>query len=383
MERTSMNGDRRLEIKVGLFVVATAVLGLLGVLLLGKSKHVFEARATLHATFSDVGGLVQGAPVRIAGVNVGTVSKIMFVRTEPRPQIRVDMQIAATSVGLIRADSVARISAQGLLGDKIVELSAGSTASAQVANNGYVQTATAPDLDQMMRQAAAVLDDTRRIADRAAKAVDQFADAKTIALFRESVQHIHGLLHAADKGEGLAHALFYDKRTATEFTRLETNLSRLTMHVDRGVQHLDGVLAATDGEGRQLLNNVSRAAKSVGRTADSIEESHLVGNLSRASGDLAQMTGYMKEGRGTLGALVVDPTVYEQLVQVLGGVGRSRILRALVRYAISRDEEKGTARIVDENNVPDVKPPKQQPQQQQQPPSGTLDAKKARKAAKR
>jgi hypothetical protein len=69
------------------------------------------------------------------------------------------------------------------------------------------------------------------------------------------------------------------------------------------------------------------------------------------------MTGYMKSGQGTLGALVVDPTVYEQLVQVLGGVGRSRVLRALVRYAISRDDEKGAARVVDEKNVPEVKTP--------------------------
>jgi hypothetical protein len=102
---------------------------------------------------------------------------------------------------------------------------------------------------------------------------------------------------------------------------------------------------------------VSRAAKSVGQTADEIQRSRMVANLSKASGDLAMMTGYMKQGRGTLGALVVDPTVYEQLVQVLGGVGRSRILRALVRYAISRDEEKGAARVVDDKNVPEVKAP--------------------------
>ena len=42
---------------------------------------------------------------------------------------------------------------------------------------------------------------------------------------------------------------------------------------------------------------------------------------------------------------------------MLGGVGRSRILRALVRYAISHDEERGAARVVDDKNVPEVKPP--------------------------
>jgi len=352
-----MNKDRRLEIKVGLFVIGALVLLGVGVLLLGKSKHVFEQRVQLHATFADVAGLVQGAPVRLSGVNVGTVSQIMFVRAEPRPQIRVDLQISQSALGLVRADSVARISGQGLLGDKIVEVSAGSTASPPIAAGGDIKTATAPDLDKMMRQAAAVLDDTRRVADRAASAVEQFADPKTIAEVRESVVHLHSLLHATDKGNGLAHALFYDKRTANELTRLATNLSQLTEHVDRGVQHLDAVLASTDGDGKQLLNNVSRAAKSVGQTADEIHNSQVIAHLDRASGDLAAMTGYMKAGQGTLGALIVDPTVYEQLVQVLGGVGRSRILRALVRYAISRDDEKGTARVVDEKNVPEVKAP--------------------------
>ncbi len=350
-----MNKDPRLEIKVGLFVVGALVLGAIGIVLLGKSRHVFEPRALLHATFYDVGGLVQGAAVRVSGVNVGTVTQIMFVRAEPRPQIRVDMQVTRSALGLVRADSSARISSQGLLGDKIVEVSAGSLSSPPIGNGGDVKTVEAPDLDKMLKHAATVLDDTRRVADRLAVAVDQIADPRTIAGIRESVAHIHGLLHATEKGHGLAHALFYDRRMAHEMTHFTASLSRLTDHVDRGVEHLDAVLGATDGDGRQVINNLSRAAKSLGQTADEIQRTSLVTNLGRASSDLAVMTGYMRSGHGTLGALVVDPTVYEQLVQVLGGIGRSRILRALVRYAISRDDEKGTARVVDEKNVPGLK----------------------------
>jgi phospholipid/cholesterol/gamma-HCH transport system substrate-binding protein len=357
-----MNSDRRLEVKVGLFVVGAVVLAGIGVLLLGKTKHVFETRVQLHATFSDVAGLAQGAPVRLSGVNVGTVSQIMFVRAEPRPQIRVDLEVSRASLGLVRADSVARIAGQGLLGDKLIDVSVGSSSAAPIAEGGDVMTAQATDLDKMLRQAASTIDDAKKVAERAAKAVDQFADARTVANFRDSVAHLHALLHATEKGQGLAHAIFYDKRTADDLGRLATNLSRLSGDVDRGVQSLDKVLSSTDGEGRQLINNLSRAARSVGQTADEIQRSHLVGNLEHATGDLALMTRYMKAGQGTLGALVMDPTVYEQLVQVLGGVGRSRILRALVRYAISRDDEKSTARVVDEKNVPEVKaPPKDQP----------------------
>src|SRR5690349_8137797 len=205
-----MNQDRRLEVKVGLFVVGAIVLGGIGVLLLGKSRHVFETRAQLHATFSDVAGLVQGAPVRLSGVNVGTVSQIMFVRAEPRPQIRVDLEISKQSLGLVRADSVARITGQGLLGDKIIEVSVGSSSSAPIPSGGNIQTAEAADLDKMLRQAAETIEDAKKVAERAAQAVDQFADAKTIGEFRDSVVHLHALLHATEKGHGLAHALFYD-----------------------------------------------------------------------------------------------------------------------------------------------------------------------------
>ena len=371
-----MNQDRRLEVKVGLFVVGAIVLGGIGVLLLGKSRHVFETRAQLHATFSDVAGLVQGAPVRLSGVNVGTVSQIMFVRAEPRPQIRVDLEISKQSLGLVRADSVARITGQGLLGDKIIEVSVGSSSSAPIPSGGNIQTAEAADLDKMLRQAAETIEDAKKVAERAAQAVDQFADAKTIGEFRDSVVHLHALLHATEKGHGLAHALFYDKRTADDLGKLSTNLARLSDHVDRGVQSINSVLASTDGEGKQLLNNVSRAARKVGETADEVQRSHVIANLDRASADLSTMTGYMKSGRGTLGALVMDPTIYEQLVTVLGGVGRSRILRALVRYAISRDEGRSVGKhVVDEKNVPEVKPPSA--------PAGGNTAKRARDSAKR
>jgi phospholipid/cholesterol/gamma-HCH transport system substrate-binding protein len=353
-----MNKDRKLEVKVGGFVLGLIALGVVAVLLLGKSKHVFESRVKLHATFADVAGLVQGAPVRVSGVNVGTVAQIMFVRADPRPEIRVDLQISHSALGLIREDSVATISAQGLLGDKIIEIQAGTNASPQVADGGEVKTGSAPDFDKMMKQAAATLDDVKHVADRAAQTVDTVLDPKTVGLIRESVEHIHGLLHQTDKGDGLAHALFYDRKTADDMQRIEANLTQLSQHVDEGVQHINTVLGSIDGDGRNVLNNVSRAAKSIGDTADSVQKSKIVANLDHASGDLAQMTAYVKSGRGTMGSLIMDPTVYEQLVQVLGGVGRSRILRALVRYAIARDGEQAVGRVVDDKNVPDVKTPK-------------------------
>jgi len=47
----------------------------------------------------------------------------------------------------------------------------------------------------------------------------------------------------------------------------------------------------------------------------------------------------IRAGRGTIGALMVDPSVYEDLKSLLGNVERNKTLRALVRYSIRRDEK--------------------------------------------
>jgi phospholipid/cholesterol/gamma-HCH transport system substrate-binding protein len=52
----------------------------------------------------------------------------------------------------------------------------------------------------------------------------------------------------------------------------------------------------------------------------------------------------LRQGKGTLGALLVDPTVYEDIKGVVGNMERNEVLRALVRYSIKADEEKPKAR---------------------------------------
>jgi phospholipid/cholesterol/gamma-HCH transport system substrate-binding protein len=335
--------ERNLEITVGAFVLIMIMLGAGTLLWLGKRRHVFEDRTRLHAKFADVGGLVQGAPVWVGGVSVGSVAQITFIRSAKQPLIQVDLQISRTALGLVHADSVARIASNGLLGDKIVALTPGSFDQPRVPDNGWVQSVEPPDFDRMLRQASGVLDDTRRVADLAAKAVQQFATPRTIANVTASLGHMRALLNETEHGTGLAHAFFYDRRIADELQGLSVQLNMLARHVDYGVDRLDELLGATDSDGRQLINNVARAAKGVQRATDQFQSAQIIPKLDRASGDLADIMGAVKRGQGTLGALVVDPTVYEQLVSVLGGIGRSKILRALVRYAISKDDGKTEA----------------------------------------
>jgi phospholipid/cholesterol/gamma-HCH transport system substrate-binding protein len=72
------------------------------------------------------------------------------------------------------------------------------------------------------------------------------------------------------------------------------------------------------------------------------------------SDDLREIVSNVKAGRGTIGGLLVDPSVYEDVKALVGNLERNQVLRALVRYSIKQNEERPHA---------DVKEPPREPPQ--------------------
>ena len=116
------------------------------------------------------------------------------------------------------------------------------------------------------------------------------------------------------------------------------------------------------GEGpKKELSQVGVAAEELAttlreiRTSDSFAHDVLFGGQGDGAGalqDVRQITADVrdivrgvKQGKGTIGALLVDPSVYEDLKRVLGNVERNNVLRALVRYSIKQDQKPPTAKV--------------------------------------
>jgi phospholipid/cholesterol/gamma-HCH transport system substrate-binding protein len=347
--------ERKRARLVGAFALSALVLAGLVVVLLGQRSHVFQPRVTLHASFPDVGGLREGAPVWLSGVSAGTVTRIQVGKPGER-QVHVDLEVRRSLVDRIHRDSIASIGSQGLLGDKLLQVALGSPDSPPVQPGDTLPTVEPADFNKLVDQANAILIKAKQVGDNLAEITRGIADPETIASFRSAIRSIRDLLAQASHGQGLVHSLFYDKQWSERFEGLTDGLDRLVDHVDGGVRKLDQILAATDQDGRQVVNQVARAARGLGDAVDQLQQSHTIANLDRASRDLAELTNYVKSGRGTVGALVVDPTVYERLVGVLGGVERSRILRTVVRYALSRDEAKRNTEKIEVQSAEPLKP---------------------------
>src|SRR5262249_16764237 len=68
-------------------------------------------------------------------------------------------------------------------------------------------------------------------------------------------------------------------------------------------------------------------------------------NVVAITADVRAITAGIRQGKGTLGALLVDPSVYEDMKVLLGNVERNDVLRALVRYSIKQDEKKPQVQV--------------------------------------
>src|SRR5512136_2132057 len=87
------------QVKIGLFILFAVLLFCGGVLMMGDKTKMFVPKGTLSLLMTDVAGLKVGAPVWLAGVDVGLVTDINFANPRENNQVEVLLQI---SVGALK-----------------------------------------------------------------------------------------------------------------------------------------------------------------------------------------------------------------------------------------------------------------------------------------
>ncbi len=392
---TDEGSERGRAFKVGVFVLigVAAFLGM--IYALGARARLFEPRFVVHAEFTEVGGLVEGATVRLAGVQIGRVSGVNLP-PQPGGKVRIDMTIAKRFGDRIRKDSVARIETQGLLGDRIVEITVGTAAAPPVQAKEVLASRDPFDLSKVMNESAQVVKSVSTLADslrQTAEALNQSGIinevAATVTEARKVTSQVGRIVNEVERGKGWANALIYEEPTALrKLNGLVASTQTLLDRVERGEgaagvltseqstasakrfvaamdklsrvveqpSPQDGVLPALlfDPKYRALLDDAGVMARNLREVSDrlaggrgtlgalvkdepadaSIRQTSR--DLQAAMANLKEITEKIKEGEGTVGALIADPTVYERLVNILDGAQRSFLLRGLLR-GLGRD----------------------------------------------
>jgi phospholipid/cholesterol/gamma-HCH transport system substrate-binding protein len=351
----------RREVKVGLFVILGLSLAMLAIFIIGSSRRLWEPRVTYRTAFQDVAGLKPGAPVRMGGLDIGEVKNVGHDGDVEDSRIFVTLSVVKKEAVRIRADTVARVSGKGLLGDKMIELSVGSPDLPHVAEGSLLPSEEPRDV---LSAANKVAEATEKAIERIEPLAQSLGDPKFAEDIRGSASDLHSILDAVAHGDGAVHRLFYDPAEADQIREALANLNQtsarlnatlanvqdVTDHLRQGpgVAHAlvyDGEISQNAAGAVHELHEDLRAIREGNGLAHALlygddSSQHMMTNLNAMSDDLRTIVGNLKQGKGTLGALLVDPTVYEDIKSAVGNVERNEVLRALVRYSIKADEKK-------------------------------------------
>jgi len=145
--------------RLGVFILATLLIFGGGVFWIGSKQFLFSSTYLLNADFQNVAGLTDGAEVRVGGIHQGTVKRIDL---PPRPdqKVRVVMDLRSATREVIKNDSVASIKAEGLVGDKYVEISFGSNEAHKVSDGDTIRSEPPLEMSELLKKAKGLLEST-------------------------------------------------------------------------------------------------------------------------------------------------------------------------------------------------------------------------------
>jgi phospholipid/cholesterol/gamma-HCH transport system substrate-binding protein len=345
--------DRSQELRVGAFVLGFLLLIAAATFVLGGGSSVLAERYVLHTRYTDVKGMKVGAVVRLAGVDVGEVSRVSFSPDLGSREIDVELTIEKEFQERIREGSVASIQQIGVLGDMYVGVTVGSVDKALLQDGAFIAPGEAPGLADYAETATDIVANARSISRK----VDLMLgtdDAAQRAQIAKSIENVGLLLEEARNGRGAIHALIYDPHGAARIRSILDNVDRATADLaatTSQLRHGDGVaheLVYGKG-GAKLTASVDEAAGAVSKLLADLEgrdslahallydpaRARMVEDLQAAAASLRAVSASVADGEGSLGLLVRDPALYEDVRALLGGAQRNALLRAYIRATIA------------------------------------------------
>jgi phospholipid/cholesterol/gamma-HCH transport system substrate-binding protein len=308
-----MQDRKRTSLIVGSFALAAVAALALAILSLSSQNDVFGNHYRLIGYYDNVQGLIPNAPVWLAGTRVGRVEGVtLSSRADGKPAVKVDLVIDQDVQERIRADSTASIGTIGLLGDRYVEVTLGSPDQPALAEGSEISTVTPANLAKVMDTGTQALDNIATLAGNLNNIVVGFQGSKGGDGLGSSIASVGDILSQIQHGDGLLHSLIYDQYEGGGVESIEKSLVTL-----------EGILDEV-ATGNGLLHSL---------VYEPLTEQDVVLEALDAGARLNSILAKVDTGEGTIGLLLNDPTLYEDLKRLVGGANRSTVVRTLIRLS--------------------------------------------------
>lgn len=250
------------ELKVGIFVMAAFLVVATAIVFLGETRKIFAPTTAVRTVMTEVKGLKKGAPVMLAGVEVGTVKEITLSQSSDSSGVDVVMEIEEGARGLLKKSSTASVRTQGLLGDRYIEISPGNPSDPPLSAGEPLKGTLPFDIQELVSKSPGGFETLNDLVDNMKKLVAKIGE-----------------------GEGTAGRLVNDPALYNGLKGLSETATSLMKEIQRG-----------KGTAGRLL-----------------KEEDLYQKLTSSATSLEAIGKKITEGEGTLGKLAADPSLYDNL----------------------------------------------------------------------
>lgn len=252
--------------RLGIFIFIGTVLLVISIFLLGSKEKLFTRTIEVKAYFNQIEGLKTGAPVRLSGYDIGSVSGISLV-DETTGNVEVKMRIDVSLKHFIRLDSQAAIETEGLVGKKIVTITPGSSNFAEIEEGGIIKSKNPLNI-------AAVVEETEAV----------------ISYLKNLTKELSEIIAKTNSGKGTFGKLVNDDK-------LYKAAVSITQNADKNMNILTERLS-------DITDIIVNTSKSIGS---------IISNVDTAVTDVRRIVDRVDRGEGALGTLITDQKIADSI----------------------------------------------------------------------
>ena len=142
-----MGDNNKHNAKLGLFITIGLVIFIVGILAIGNINNAFKKSIQVFAVFEEVNGLQVGDNVWLSGVKVGTVKDMQFLSNS---DVLVNINIEQKIQQYIPKNALAKISSDGLIGNKLIVIYSGDLQSGMLQSDDTLHVESSITNEDMM-----------------------------------------------------------------------------------------------------------------------------------------------------------------------------------------------------------------------------------------
>jgi phospholipid/cholesterol/gamma-HCH transport system substrate-binding protein len=307
------------QLKIGIVTIVAIGLATVLIFLVSGSGGFWWQRYSIKTVFDNIAGLKEGAPVRVAGVEVGSVTGLEFVGD----RVEVLMQVNKENQSRITTSSTAALGSVSLLGEAAVDITASSQGT-PIPEWGYVRTGRAQgSISDVATQASRSLEEaTRLIADvRSGRGTvgKLFTDDALYAEIDRFVDAAASVAQNLSQGRGTIGRLAQNPAAAQALEASLANLQDVTARLKAGEGSLgrllndDAFAKSLTGTTTNLDTLTGRLNRGEGTAGKLVTDEALYNRLNSMADRLDKVTANLQAGEGTAGQLLRDKQLYENM----------------------------------------------------------------------